>query len=333
MKSHDYEFTRNDLTRLIGLPLLFVCSIAVALQCAKILHFLPRPLPILDVDRTILLHQAQAAINGSSAEIVLIGDSSCLMDAQADPLQTQLGKPVLNLGTLSYLDLDSYSGLLRQYASTHKQLKTVVLLMHLEALRIPQANNYYTDTVARFYNSQDFCDPRSSRIICNLGANLIHGRIFPRLLPVALPGIYGKAYGFNWNLWDHLSRYNGSAFDPRTFDATSSRGNPEYRLALSLDKKSQLFRKALPVGTRLVVGITPSPRSFVLEGHDQRCHAMLLQWKKWLNADAALESLPCSLDDALFASTTHLNQRGATEFTTQLAAALTLTDIPSQNGR
>jgi hypothetical protein len=51
---------------------------------------------------------------------------------------------------------------------------------------------------------------------------------------------------------------------------------------------------------------------------------MLEQWIEWLEADAALTTLPNTLPDRYFATTTHLNARGRARFTETLAAQLRL---------
>jgi hypothetical protein len=335
MESHQYNFDAKDLLKLVGLPLLFLLLLVLALHATLRGGILPPPWPVFDVDRTILLHQANAAISGPPAEIVLIGDSSCLMDAQADQLGADLGKTTLNLGTLSYLDLTAYALLLRDYSAHHPSPKTVVLLMHPEALRLSGGNDYFREVLQAWRARTDLCDPRSSKPVCWLGADIIKGRVLSRLIPSPLPASYGRDYGFNWDLWNFISQHDGSAFDPHHFDVATTHGNPEYRLAKSLKEKSRAFRKSLPAGTRLLVVITPSPRGYVLPGHDQQCEKMLQEWSAWLGANGALKSLPFSMPDDLFASTTHLNERGAKEFTELLAAALrnSPTDKPSRTGR
>ena len=91
---------------------LMICCVV---RGAGIVGALPDPLPILDMDRTILLHQAKASTGKHDAEIVLIGDSSCLMDISTTGLAEQLGRKVLNLGTLSYLDITDFALILEHY--------------------------------------------------------------------------------------------------------------------------------------------------------------------------------------------------------------------------
>src|SRR5438132_267968 len=101
MKSHTYAFTVADVFRATLAPLALLPLLAGFLHFGK--GLLPAPRPALDVDRTIIVHQAEAARSPQNATVLLVGDSSCLMDVSARQLAAGLQQPVLNLGTLSYL--------------------------------------------------------------------------------------------------------------------------------------------------------------------------------------------------------------------------------------
>src|SRR6266567_7671003 len=144
MKSHTGEFTIKDLFQFVGGPLAALVIFAGLMHGAAALKWLPAPRPTLDTERTILLHQAQVSRTPHDAEILLIGDSSCLMDVSARQLGEQLGRPVLNLGTFSFLDLEAQGLFLRQYAQANAgRLRAVVLLMHPEALRRVGSEGFY----------------------------------------------------------------------------------------------------------------------------------------------------------------------------------------------
>ena len=122
---------------------------------AAALRLLLAPRPALDTDRTILIHQVEASRARQEAEVVLIGDSSCLMDISARQLGQGLGRPVLKLGTLSYLDLNAYALLVREYARANPgRLREVVLLMHPEALRRASPEPYYVQTLQALLNHE-----------------------------------------------------------------------------------------------------------------------------------------------------------------------------------
>ncbi|MFO1501246.1 MAG: hypothetical protein U1G07_23130 [Verrucomicrobiota bacterium] len=325
MKSHCYAFTVKDLLPIVGLPLVPLGLFALFLHAGAALRILPPPVAALDTDRTILLHQATAGRQRHDAGTILIGDSSCLMDVSAPQLTTILTShgAALNLGTLSYLDLNAFAALLRRYTAANPvRPDTVVLLMNPEALRRPAAEDYDLEALERFYSQTDDCPPTLSPLLCGLGVEIFRGRLLSRSVPIPLPGSFGGYYGFTHDLWRYLSSHQGSAVDPGRYDPAFAVGNAEYRLARTLESASAVFRAAVPAGTKLCVGITPLPESFVLANFGEVRGRLLAGWSQWLKADLALARLPATMPDHLFASPTHLNPAGARAYTTLLAAAL-----------
>ncbi len=322
MKSHTCEFTPRHLLRLAGLPLIPLALFALAMHLGARLHFLPAPRPSLDTERTILIHQAEASRARQDAEVVLLGDSSCLMNLSARRLGEQLGQPVLNLGTFSFLDLAANTLLLREYVRANPgRLRAVVLLMHPESLRRLGSEPYYLSALTNFLNGSDHCegDAGSRSAACLLGIEIFKGRVLSRALPTPLHGAYGRRYGFNRDLDEFLTRERGSALDPET---KPFEGNAEYRLAATLERASKGFRAAVPPGVKLLVGITPVPEKFAGPRYPQLRADLLRQWSQWLQADAALENLPPVLPDDSFVRTTHLKETAIPRYTDQAAAAL-----------
>ena len=325
IQSHRYEFTVKELLAVVSPPLLVLALAAVVLRGGAAAGLLPPPCPALDADRTILLHQATPGPASRNADVALIGDSSCMMDVSALQLGELSDRPrsVVNLGTLSYLDLPAYALILARHSSARATpFRTVVLLVHPEALRRAAPSEYHVETLRHFYNGTDYCGPAVPRILCALGVETFRGRILSRAVPQPLPGELGRDFGFNQDLWDYLSAHNGSAYDPGRFDPAAAEGNAEYRLARSLEGASRAFRAAVPPGVRLVAGITPAPQSFVDRRFPEVRRKLLETWGVWLNADVLLTGLPSVMPDDLFASKTHLNKRGVRLYTEELSRAL-----------
>lgn len=317
MRSHTYDFQTADLMRMLGLPLVPVLAFAAFMHVGVRLHLLPRPRPNLDVDRTILIHKVEASGSRSDAKVVLIGDSSCLMDVSALQLSEQLGQPVLNLGTLSYLDLEAHATLLKRFfAANPNQVKAVVLLLHPEGLRRPAPEPYHTKFLQSFLAGEDHIVRQN--VSHWVGLEIFRARLLSRALPTPLGGAYGRYYGFSADLEEYLTQNKGSAVDP---DPRSFQGNAEYRLAPQLETRSRAFKAAIPPGVRLFVAITPAPAGFVARNYPEFHRQMLLQWGTWLQSNI-LEELPAVFPDELCAKTTHLNENGAQTYSTLLAAAL-----------
>jgi hypothetical protein len=322
MKSHVCEFSPKDLLRLAGLPLLPLVVFAVAMHFGARAHLLPAPRPTLDTERTILIHQAEASRSTRDAEVILVGDSSCLMDISAPQLTEQLGHSVLNLGTFSFLDLNAHALFLREYARANPgHLRAVVLLMHPESLRRLSSEPYYFSVLTNFFSGHDHCQSETAlgQASCVLGVEIFRGRILARALPVPLPGAYGRRYGFTHDLESFLASERGSATDP---DAKPFEGSAEYRLAPTLERASRNFRAPVPAGVKLLVGITPTPQRFAGPRYPQLHADLLRQWSQWLQADGALTNLPPALPDDSFVRTTHLGESAIPRYTEQLAGAL-----------
>jgi hypothetical protein len=257
MRSHNYDFVPRDLAWLIAPTLAFVALAAGLLQAAILLNWLPPPRPTLDVDRTIVIHQIEASGLRQDAEVLLMGDSSCLMDLSSLKLTSEIGRPALNLGALSYLDLNAHATLLRRFvAANPNQLKAVVLLLHPEALRRPAPEQYHTAVFDHFVAGEDHVTKRN--LAHWLGLEFFRTRVLSRALPTPLAGPYGRRYGFSADLESYLTRHHGSAIDP---DPKPFQGNPEYRLAPQLEVQSRAFKRRFPTASNCSSQSRPFPRA------------------------------------------------------------------------
>jgi hypothetical protein len=322
MKSHEYKVSRGDLARLAARVLGPIIVFAVLMRLGALNGLWPSPWPALDLDRTILLHQANASRNPNDSNFVVIGDSSCLMDVSAVKLAKHLedGYRPLNLGTFMYLGLGGYASMLERYNDVNPgRARIVVLLVHPEMLRGIEAVSSYLLLLSDVYAGSDPSEPNSPHgQLCGLlGLNIFQSRFLARC-PLPLPGQFGRFYGFNLDLYDYMERARGSAVDPHQYVPAPGQGDAEYRLAPALESACLAFRAAVPPGAKLLVGLTPVPESFVAPNYPHKARQILLQFGKWLHADC-LTNLPPTLPDALFASTTHLNRQGSETYTGILA--------------
>lgn len=321
MKSHTCDFSPRALLPLALGPLLPLVVFAVAMQVGARSNLLPAPRPTLDTERTVLIHQAEAACSPQDAEVILLGDSSCLMNVSARQLGESLRRPVLNLGTFSFLDVNSHAAMVREYTRANPgRLRAVVLLMHAETLRRLGAETFYADALENFWAGRDhaasgFWDGQLNQA---LGVDIFKGRLLARALPLPLGGAYGRRYGFTTDLEHYLSAHRGSAVDP---DPQPLTGSPEYRLARTLEKASKNFRAAVPDGVKLFVGITPAPERFAGVKYPALRDAMLAEWSGWIDG-VALTNLPATMPDTNFVRTTHLTEPAISNYTAALSAAL-----------
>lgn len=326
MNSHEAAFSPKDLAGLIVGPLIAVILFAGLMHGGARVNLWPAPRLTLNADQTILIHQAEASRARQQADVLFLGDSSCLTDFSALELTAALpGHRVLNLGTLSYLDLAAGATMLRHYVAANPgRLRVVVVLLHPEMLRGIEPVPQHARLLAAHDAGKDFCDRTQARgvVECALGLEVFRGRWLCRLRPAPLAAAYGRYYGFTRDLDRFLTAHQGSAVDPNRFVPGPGRGNAEYRLSPTLESGSRALRAAVPAGVKLLAGITPVPESFALQDHAARCARILGQWRLWLEPDGLLAGLPGTLPDELFASVTHLNARGAQRYTQILAEHL-----------
>ena len=340
-QSHTAEFTALDLARLVAATALPVLLLAGIIHGIAALGWLPRPKPLLDIDRTILLHQASAAEQGGQASLLLIGDSSCLMDAAPLKLQLALGVETRNLATLSYVDLVTQARLASNYwhhASTPEPItrtldrpRTVLLLMHPDALRLGELPEQHSEIIDDFWAKRDASRGASERWTIPeraMAVDVLQGRLIGRALPRALPARFGDAYGFTHSLWHAMDLEAGGVIDPNEYTTASGAGRPEYRIAARAERESRAFKRLLPASVKLVVGLTPLPEGFAEGGYPDVARLLLTRWAGYLGADLALMDLPATMPDRYFASTTHLNANGRGLFSSHLAGALRTAGYP-----
>ncbi len=326
--SHSVEFKAADLLRRLAAPALGVVVAAALVHVASLGGLLPASAPA-DLDRTVLAAKADLASRSAPASIVLVGDSSCMMDVDAPALGRHLGQTVLNLGTLSYLDLAAH-GMLLSHALRHasEPPREVVLLLHpgslLRASSEPGLEHFLGERLR--LGSADPTSPippfRSGFTSGLLGGDIVRGQMVQPWFPSLLRGEFGAAYGTTWQIHRLLMRQSGTLLDPTPFDPLANAGRYEFHLNPALEKVSREFRSLIPAGCRFSVGLTPLPESLALDRHADRVASTLGVWASWLQPDRVLAGLPAVLPDALFASAAHLNAEGTAEFTRRLSAEL-----------
>ena len=319
MKSHTYNIRPAEMVRLAFVLLVPMMIFAAVARIGALIHLWPSPWPALDVDHTILTHQAEASRTANKADLLLIGDSSCLMDLSGKRMQEIfLGKhDSLNLGTLMYLGFHGDAEILSRYASTNPgRLQTVIVLVHPEMLRSGQPVSQYLVFLSNFYAGADSGDSASVHgQLCGLfGLDIFQDRFLTRL-PLPLPKEYGHYYGFNLGLYKFMNVQHGSAVDPHQYTAAARQGNAEYRLAPAIEPGCAALRAAVPLGAKLAIGLTPIPESFAPTGYATRSQNLLRQWARWMSPEIILTNLPATMPDSSFASTMHLNEPGALRYT------------------
>jgi hypothetical protein len=322
--SHDYQVPADRVARVCAIPLGGLVLVLALLQASARLGWLPEAVPD-DLDHTILSEKVRLARTPEAASVVLLGDSSCLMNADPVELGRDLGEPVLNLGTLSYLDLPAHGALLAEFGRCHPGTpRLAVLLMHPEALwrgdAVPAYVEFLESRLAASPTAR--LPPSRSTWSGRLGPDLLRECVVQPCVPPLLRGAFAVEFGTTRGVVGQLRSSRGGLIDPTSFQPGEERVRAEYRLARTLEADSRRFRERIPAHTRLAVGLTPLPESVAAPGYEARARALLATWAGWLRADHALGDLPAVLPDDHFATITHLNPRGAAEYSTRLARVL-----------
>ena len=325
--SHTYSGEPGRLVAAIAGPLGWVALFAAAMHLLAVLAVLPRPRPAWDMDQTILAHQVEAAVSAAPADILLLGDSSCMMNVDAVTLGTLLpGNPsVRSLATLSYLSFDGHAHMLREYLRHHPASPgTVVLLMHPESLRRLRSEPYFMELLQAYAERRESSLPGGyyHRAIRALGLQILRDHLLSRVMPRPLPPSFARAYGFQLDLERALDKGHGTLTQPGLYRPGPNDGNAEYQMVDRARPLAESLRAALPEDCRLVVGITPIPSSFAPPAHARRCRDLLATLDSWLQPHELLTGLPLTLPDDECATLTHLNQQGRAHYTTLLADAL-----------
>jgi hypothetical protein len=329
MKGQEYDLRLADVMRLAASLFIPVVLFAALMRIGALTRLLPAPWPALDVEHTVLVHQAEASRRTADADIVFIGDSSCLMNVAGKRLEElDAGKHrVLNLGTFMYVGFNGYATMLsRCVASNPGSVKTVVVLVHPEMLRSGTPVPQYAQFLSDYCAGTDYAaDQTAHSQLCGLfGLNIFQDRLLSRV-PLALPKEYGRFYGFNLDLYRFMDEHRGSAVDPHQYVAGPGQGNAEYRLAPVLEAACRNLRAAIPQNSKLVIGLAPVPESFAPKSYPARWQNLLKQWGDWMQPDVVLTNLPPTMPDTDFASTTHLNEKGGLRFTELVYQSLATT--------
>ncbi len=325
MRSHDYLGPAREWIRALAAPLTGAIALAALLHGAHWFGLLPSARLTDNTDETLMAFKGQLIRSHHPAEVILLGDSSCGTGVEAPLLRRLLpGNPrVLNLGLYIGFGLDVYGDVLSTCVEHNPgTVRWVVLLVNPQFLVDnsvrPDALEYW-QRIAEPDGYRD--EPQRHWLTRWSGAGLLKDRLLKRFLHIPIPG--GGLYGFTSGLAQYLADHDGSMIDLGTFHPPTHPILEQYALSPTLEKPSREFRRRIPAGARLVVGIMPIPESVCPPDYFEKRDQLLLAWHRWMEADHLLTNSPATLSDNCFATRTHPNQNGQKLYTHQLARSLT----------
>ena len=279
----------------IGLGLVLI---AIASMVAR--PFLKEP-AAMGAEEVIVEHQSKAAKRVQKCDVILAGDSSCLMNVAADRLNG-MGE-VLNLGTLSIMPLSSFGQLVAAHrAENPGQPRYVILLIHPEMLSSESTSGGPVLSGDAAGNEEEKSIRRDVLTVTGILPAFEAGP--GQFVPAGLPGRYGTFYGFAGTLRKYLQEHRGSAIDPTPI-SPSKFSRQEYGLSAAFRSEAEKFRGLIPADCKLFVGLSPIPRSAAPENHEEWHQATLAELGTLMRADGVLRT-PAILPAQVFATATHL---------------------------
>ncbi len=299
---------------------LFILS--ALLHALRYFHALPPYFPGGDLEPLVVAYQSNAAAQSGSENLLLTGDSSCLMGVSVPRLEAADTNEItaINLGTLSYLPLQFFGKLAAQRAAASRNPNPVIVLLinpemltvDIDATTAAQAS----DLIGR----ESRCSSQEPLWNCLLGLSILRDHILSHLHPLPLAGAYRRKYAFNRDLYQFMRLEKGGIIDPNTIRLQTEK-NRRWKMTPEFKAQAQHFRDALPSQARLFFGLTPIPNELRGKNFDEERKQLLEETARLINANAILD-LPASYPGSRFATTTHLNEHGRKLFTSALWNAL-----------
>lgn len=291
------------------------------------------------VDQIIVRQQFNRSGNGEAANILFLGDSSCLMGIDFAELQISLGSTtVKSLCSMGYVGPAGYGKmLLRQVALAGKPDSLVLFIHPVSFKRDPGWDVWLEiiDAMAREEEPKQHPYKKISQTVQNglLGTSMFH----------AMPGRYGMYYGTVWNFARDVEQH-GSAIDPGTglgpafphppIPAKSVKTGQSKPAAETDYAMNQLFIESLRQlrgnleqagidSSRLYLAIAPIPSPGVTEKFKvDREHGITVILNELGMQEKQLIQLPESMENLEFSSATHLNRWGKSYYTQIFSTAL-----------
>jgi len=260
----------------------------------------------LSVDYMIVLEQLKRATTVVRPDVVLIGDSSCLMDVDAQRLSAGLGRSAESLCTLAYVGPDGYAQLLSKLIERDASPRLVVVILNQAGF---QRDASWDSWPAFVKNGGIFPAPRVQ--FPQSALDYIRLDLVERAVYRPLPGRYATYYGGDLQLSRYIATHRGSAVDPNTGmqpgSAVDYSMNQQFTQALA--SLAAVVRQIGAARVLLMISSAPdgtlTPESELQRAETAKRIAAILG----LPENNILDT-PASMPNAFFSTVTHLNRRG-----------------------
>src|SRR5215210_1655169 len=174
-------------------PLLLLCFLAAAATLGSS-AFSPedqKRLQLNDTASISVYEQILRAGSLGSLDVLLVGDSSCLMGIDPELLSQRLGQRVASLCSIGYLGPAGYARLLKRFLASGARYKRLVVVMHPESLIRDKSWDAWTD----FVDSGGPPTPSDWNLKVRSGLRLIESKLLSPFIRLPMEGVFGQYYG------------------------------------------------------------------------------------------------------------------------------------------
>lgn len=333
-RSHEFQFPASALAATVAPTVIAFSALVIVLHFLNWLDWLPAPVVAEGAEQIIVKQRFATIYSPSTAEVLIIGDSSSAIGVEAILLGRLLpSRPeVLNLGMFMGVGLDIYGEVAGAFIRQHPgQVKLVLLVVTAQKLQNTDVSvpheKLWRDLLADVPDADQALTTQRM-----LALDATRQRLINLLLPMTTYGHAGLFYGHTHHLRKWLVAHGGSTVEEGVYNPPGPIALPEFQITAAVHAESVALRSEIPASVKLAVAITPLPESHLPRGHETRRNDLLRRLNTSLQADFLLTNLPARLPNGYFGSPFHLNPRGADHFTRLLAAELAELDPWSSEG-
>ena len=273
-------------------------------------------------------------------DVLVIGDSSALMDVEARELSSVLQVDVESLATLGWVGPEGYGRMIQKLSERKASPRVVVLLMCQWGLAVDEAT--FAKTGYERMVLEDLTDDSVDRSATGRREaphtdaqpgwrGRIHTRLFLPLVEPPLPGRLGFYYGWSEDVARVMDRSRGSLVDPSLPDLAALSVPCQFELSAAVERRLRLFAELTRGNSAQTIyfGITPVPQAAVVDNSLARRAATALRCLEALGLPASSElPVPAAFPTRRFATFSHLSAEGRHAYS-QIMAQLLETRLPS----
>jgi hypothetical protein len=324
MKSHSYLFSARELAGAVLPTLVAAGGILAAIKSADFAGWLPAKAVSA---QNIFYHQARACLPNNPAAVLMVGDSTCMMGADAIQLSRYLpgNAAALNLGLIREYGFDVDGKQVADFAAANPgSPRAVVVLVYPGSLVLPKP----ADGMARWQELEQDAGVGIGNKGWNgltqdpVGLAALRHRLLDNLveLPYRKNGAEGFVFPSEYEA--HMTARRGSLFDSGVYRPADRLAHAHWKLLPQVAGECDVFRSEIPSGIRVIVGLTPTPEGEIPTDELPEIAELRNQWAGAIRADNVLTNLPLTLPVRYYGTTAHFNEEGQRYFTKLLGREL-----------